>query len=132
MTVRNLRVGLVQAKWDGAVTDEESIEENIEKMIQKHEAFAAQAKKKEVQILCFQELFYGPYFCAEQNRRWYKYAQPIPGPLTERMCNLARKNNLVLIVPMYEEEMAGIYYNTAIIINSDGSLLGKMRKMHIP
>ena len=83
--MRSLRVGLVQAKWDGDVTDEESIEENIEKMIRKHEDFAAAAKKKEVQILCFQELFYGPYFCAEQNRRWYKYEQPIPGPLTERM-----------------------------------------------
>ena len=132
MTMQNVRVGLVQAEWEGDVVGEESIEENIERMIRKHEGFATIASQQDVQILCFQELFYGPYFCAEQDRKWYKYAEPIPGPLTERMCELAKENNLVLIVPMYEEETVGVYYNTAIVIDSDGSLLGKFRKMHIP
>jgi N-carbamoylputrescine amidase len=132
MNMRNVRVGLVQAKWEGDVSDEASIEANIEKMVSKHEEFAAQAEQQKVQILCFQELFYGPYFCAEQDRRWYKYAEPIPGPLTERMGKLAKKHKLVLIVPMYEEESVGVYYNTAVVFNTDGSMMGKFRKMHIP
>ena len=130
--MRNVRVGLVQAKWEYDVSNDDAIEEGIEKMIQKHEVFAAKAQEQKVQILCFQELFFGPYFCAEQDRRWYKYTQPIPGPLTERMQKLAKKHNLVLIVPMYEEDGTGIYYNAAALIESDGTYLGKFRKMHIP
>lgn len=130
--MRNVRIGLVQAKWDGDVKDEASIEDDIERMVHKHEGFAAKAEQKKVQILCFQELFYGPYFCAEQDIRWYKYAEPIPGPLTERMSKLAKKHNLVLITPMYEEAATGVYYNTAVIFNPDGEMLGKFRKMHIP
>ena len=132
MTLRNVRVGLVQCKWEGEVTDEATIEENIERMIRKHEGFATVAEKSEVEILCFQELFFGPYFCAEQDRRWYKTAQPIPGPLSERMSELAKQHNLILIAPMYEEAATGVYYNTAIVLDSDGTLLGKFRKMHIP
>ena len=101
-------------------------------MIRKHEGFATIAQQQDVNILCFQELFFGPYFCAEQDRRWYKYAEPIPGPLTERMSKLAKEHNLVLIVPMYEEEMPGVYYNTAVIFNTDGSIIGIYRKNHIP
>lgn len=130
--MRKVRIGLVQAKWDGDVKDEASIEDDIERMVHKHEGFAATAEQKKVQILCFQELFYGPYFCAEQDIRWYKYAEPIPGPLTERMSKLAKKHNLVLITPMYEEAATGVYYNTAVIFNPDGEMLGKFRKMHIP
>jgi beta-ureidopropionase len=130
--MRNVRIGLVQAIWEYDVSSEDAIEEGIEKMIQKHEAFAAKAQEQKVQTLCFQELFFGPYFCAEQDRKWYKYTQPIPGPLTERMQKLAKKHNLVLIVPMYEEDGTGIYYNAAAIIESDGTYLGKFRKMHIP
>jgi len=131
--LRNVRIGLVQAKWEGDVSDESSLEENIERMIHKHEGFATIAKQQDVQILCFQELFYGPYFCAEQDRKWYKYAEPIPGPLTERMQKLAKKNNMVLIVPMYEEDkVPGVYYNTAVVIDLDGTYLGKFRKIHIP
>lgn len=130
--MRNVRVGLVQAKWEYDVSSDDAIEDGIEKMIQKHEAHATKAKEQGVQVLCFQELFFGPYFCAEQDRKWYKYTQSVPGPLTERMQKLAKKNNLVLIVPMYEEDGTGIYYNTAAVIESDGTYLGKFRKMHIP
>jgi beta-ureidopropionase len=130
--LRMVRVGLVQASWDGDVSDDATIKQNIEKMIQKHEAFVEKAAKEGVQMLCFQELFYGPYFCAEQDRRWYKYTEPIPGPITERMAKHAKKHKMVMIVPIYEKADEGIYYNTAAVINADGTLLGKFRKMHIP
>jgi len=130
--MRNVRVGLFQAKWEYDISSDDAIEKGIEKMIQKHEAIATKAKEQNVQVLCFQELFFGPYFCAEQDRKWYKYTEPIPGPLVERMQKVAKKNNLVLIVPMYEEATTGVYYNTAAVIESDGTYLGKVRKMHIP
>jgi N-carbamoylputrescine amidase len=119
-------------RWEGDITKEESLQASVEQMVRKHEGYVDAAAKKGVQILCFQELFFAPYFPAEQNRRWYKYAEPIPGPLTERMSKLARRHKLVLIAPMYEEAMPGVYYNTAIILGADGTLLGRFRKAHIP
>jgi len=130
--MRTVRVGLLQVRWEGDINKEESLQASVEQMICKHEGYAGAAAKKRVQILCFQELFFGPYFPAEQNRRWYKFAEPIPGPLTDRMSKLAKRHKLVLIVPMYEEAMPGVYYNTAIVLNADGTLLGKFRKAHIP
>lgn len=130
--MRRVRIGLVQTRWEGKITDDKTIRLNVEKMIQKHEAYAETATKEGVNILCFQELFFGPYFCAEQDSRWYKFAEPIPGPLSDRMSHLAKKHNLILIAPMYEQEMDGVYYNTAIILDNDGRLLGKYRKTHIP
>lgn len=130
--MRTVRVGLLQVRWEGDITKEESLQASIEQMIRKHEGYAGAAAKKGVQILCLQELFFAPYFPAEQNRRWYKYAEPIPGPLTERMSKLAKRHKLVLIVPMYEEAMPGVYYNTAIVLSPEGTLLGKFRKAHIP
>jgi beta-ureidopropionase len=130
--MRNVRVGLLQVRWEGDVTKKESLEASVEQMIRKHEGYVGAAAKKRVQILCFQELFFGPYFPAEQNRRWYKFAEPIPGPITDRMSKLARRHKLVLIVPMYEEAMVGVYYNTAVVFNTDGTILGKFRKAHIP
>jgi N-carbamoylputrescine amidase len=130
--MRKVRIGLVQVRWEGELTDEETIQKNIETMIQKHEAFASTAADEGVHILCFQELFFGPYFCPEQDPRWYQFAEPIPGPLSERMSQLAKKHNLILIAPMYEAEMKGVYYNTAIVVDQKGQLLGKYRKTHIP
>ncbi|MFW9935686.1 MAG: nitrilase-related carbon-nitrogen hydrolase [Candidatus Thorarchaeota archaeon] len=130
--MRKVRIGLVQARWEGSISGEKAIQKDIEKMIQKHEAYAKTAAQKGVHILCFQELFFGPYFCAEQKPLWYKFAEPIPGPLSDRMSVLAKTTKIILIAPMYEEEMKGIYYNTAILINNDGTLLGKYRKTHIP
>ena len=130
--MRKVRIGLVQARWEGKVTDEKTIRANMEKMIQKHEAYTETAAKEGAHFLCFQELFFGPYFCAEQKARWYKFAEPIPGPISNRMSHLAKKHRIILIVPMYEEEMKGIYYNTAIVIDQEGQILGKYRKTHIP
>jgi len=102
-------------------------------MIDKHVALIAQAANQSAQIVCLQELFWGPYFPAEQNTKWYAMAERIPeGPTTQLMCDLARKHKMVLVVPMHEEEMTGVYYNTTAVIDADGVYLGKYRKAHIP
>jgi beta-ureidopropionase len=122
---RVVRAALLQADWTG---DKES-------MIAKHEKYAREAAKQGAKVMCFQELFYGPYFCQVQDPQYFAYTEKIPGgPTTERMQALARETGMVLIVPMYEEdaETTGIYYNTAAVIDADGTYLGKYRKTHIP
>ncbi|WP_435016143.1 nitrilase-related carbon-nitrogen hydrolase [Tundrisphaera sp. TA3] len=102
-------------------------------MVEKHLGLIADAAAKGAQIVCLQELFYGPYFCAEQEMRWYEMVEPIPdGPTIRLMCEVAKKHEIVLVVPIYEEEQAGVYYNTAAVIDADGRYLGKFRKMHLP
>ena len=118
----NVKIGLFQAKW----------EENFEEMLNKHEKIVEEAAEKNIQILCFQEIFNGPYFPAEQNTKWYSLAEPIPGPTTEKMQKKAKQTGVVLIVPIYEEDTTGVYYNTAVVIDADGKILGKYRKNHIP
>ncbi len=86
-----------------------------------------------MQVLGLQELFYGPYFCAEQQARWYELTEPVPdGPTIAHMQKLAKRYHMVLVVPVYEVEMTGLYYNTAAVIDADGKYLGKYRKHHIP
>ncbi|MBI2376063.1 MAG: acyltransferase [Deltaproteobacteria bacterium] len=101
-------------------------------MLEKHLPWVEEAGKQGVQILCLQEIFDTPYFCPAQDPDWCDSAEAVPGPTTERMAELARKYRMVVIVPVYEREMAGVYYNTAAVIDADGSYLGKYRKMHIP
>ena len=102
-------------------------------MLEKHEAYIAQAAGSGAQITCLQEIFYGPYFCAEQQPRWYDFTEPIPnGPTVKRMQELARRHQMALIVPIYEVEQDGVYYNTAAVIDRFGNYLGKYRKTHIP
>jgi beta-ureidopropionase len=102
-------------------------------MIEKHLKLIEQAAKKKVRVLCLQELFYGPYFCAEQNIRWYEMTERVPdGPTTQLMQRVAAKHGMVIVVPVYEEQMPGLYFNTAAVIDADGSYLGKYRKHHIP
>ena len=104
-------------------------------MIQKHESYAHEAAKQGAQVMLFQELFYGPYFCQVQDAQYYSYTELIPdGPTTKRMQDLAKQTGMVLVVPMYEEDAqaSGIYYNTAAVIDADGTYLGKYRKTHIP
>ena len=128
---RNVRVGLIQAKND--TPPSESNEAIKSAMIDKHVHMIEDAAKKGVQILCLQELFYGPYFCAEQNPRWYGLTERVPeGPTTKLMQELAKKHRMAIVVPLYEEEMTGVYYNTAAVIDTDGAYLGKYRKTHIP
>lgn len=102
-------------------------------MIDKHMALIEEAATKGVQILCMQELFYGPYFPAEQEMRWYDITEEIPnGPTIQLMMETARRLGMVLVVPIYEVDGTGIYYNTAAVIDADGRFLGKYRKTHLP
>jgi apolipoprotein N-acyltransferase len=108
---RIVRGALLQASWTG---DKES-------MIQKHEQAAHDAAKQGAQVMLFQELFYGPYFCQVQDPQYYSYTELIPdGPTTKRMQDLAQQTGMVLVVPMYEEDdkASGIYYNTAAVIDA--------------
>jgi beta-ureidopropionase len=117
-----VRAALVQTNWTG---DKES-------MIVAHEEYARQAAAQGAKVMCFQELFYGPYFCQVQDAKYYEYAESIPGPTTERFQALAAELGMVLVLPMYEEEQPGILYNTAAVVDADGTYLGKYRKNHIP
>jgi len=109
-----------------------SLAEIKEAMIQTHIPLIEEAGKKGVQILCLQEIFFGPYFCAEQDVKWYGTAETVPGPTTDRLAEYAKKYKMVLILPVYEKAQDGVYYNTAAVIDADGSYLGKMRKIQIP
>jgi N-carbamoylputrescine amidase len=128
---RIVRAGLIQAK--NVHGPDHSMAEVKKAMVDKHLKLIEQAAKKKVQVLCLQELFYGPYFCAEQQEKWYGLTERIPeGPTVKLMQKVAAKHRMVLVVPIYEEEMTGLYYNTAAVIDSDGKYLGKYRKNHIP
>jgi len=117
-----IRAALVQTNWTG---DKES-------MIKAHEDYARDAAAQGAKVICFQELFYGPYFCQVQDAAYYEYAESIPGPTTERFQALARELGMVMVLPMYEQEQPGVLYNTAAVVDADGSYLGKYRKNHIP
>ena len=128
---RNVRCGLIQAS--NALDSGHSLPAIKKAMIDKHLKLIEQAAKKRVQVLCLQELFYGPYFCAEQNIRWYELTERVPeGPTTKLMQKIAAKHRMVIVVPVYEEQMPGLYFNTAAVIDADGKYLGKYRKHHIP
>jgi len=128
---RIVRSGLIQCSL--SISSEEPIEKIKKSMIDKHVGFIEQAGKQGVQILCLQELFYGPYFCAEQKKKWYAMVEKIPdGPTVKLMQEYAKKYQMVMIVPIYEMEIVGVYYNAAAVIDADGTYLGKYRKHHIP
>ncbi len=128
---RIVRCALIQAANDAAA--DRPLAEIRQAGMDKHEAYIVQAAESGAQITCLQEIFYGPYFCAEQQTRWYDFTEPIPdGPTVKRMQELARKHRMAIIVPIYEVEQAGVYYNTAAVIDANGNYLGKYRKTHIP
>ncbi len=83
-------------------------------------------------IICLPELFLTPYFCQTEDTRRFELSEPIPGPTTETLCKLCEQLGVVLIVPLFERRAPGIYHNSAVVIDADGTLLGKYRKMHIP
>src|SRR5579863_10162210 len=128
---RNVRCALIQAS--NALSTERPLPQIRKAMIDKHLKLIEQAARKKTQILCLQELFYGPYFCAEQNARWYELTERVPdGPTVRMMQKIAAKHRMVIVVPVYEEQMPGVYFNTAAVIDADGRYLGKYRKHHIP
>jgi beta-ureidopropionase len=128
---RIIKAGLIQAHNVGDVNA--TIDE-IKKANNEHQMkFVETAAKQGVQLLCFQEIFNTPYFCAEQQTRWYEAVEKVPdGKTVQMMQSVAKEYGMVLIVPIYEEEMSGVYYNTAAVIDADGKYLGKYRKTHIP
>lgn len=128
---RIVKCGLIQCS--NPINDESVPVADIQKaMLEKHLAYIDEAGQKGVQILCLQEIFNGPYFCPSQDTRWYDATEPVPGPTTDLMAEYAKKYNMVIVVPVYEVEQQGVYYNTAAVIDADGSYLGKYRKNHIP
>ncbi|MBS1118971.1 MAG: N-carbamoylputrescine amidase [Deltaproteobacteria bacterium] len=128
---RKVLSGLIQAS--NPINDESKPVSEIQAaMLEKHLPMIHDAGKKGVQILCLQEIFNGPYFCPGQDKRWYDAAEPVPGPTLAKLAPIAAKYQMAMVVPLYEREQAGVYYNTAAILDADGSYLGKYRKTHIP
>ncbi len=118
-----VRAAVVQTEWTG---DKDS-------MIEKAVKYARDAANQGARVMCFQELFSSPYFCQVQDDAHFGYAEPIPdGPTTKLMQDLAKESGMVLVIPIFEEEDAGFFYNTAAVIDADGTYLGKYRKTHIP
>src|SRR6218665_93799 len=101
---------------------------NVDKVVRRiGEAAAAGA-----QVVCLQELFAGPYFCQTEDHRQFALAEPIPGPTSEALAAAAKRHNVVVVSWVFERRTAGLYHNTAVLFNDDGSSLGMYRKMHIP
>ncbi|MCC6902744.1 MAG: acyltransferase [Polyangiaceae bacterium] len=126
-----VRCGLIQCA--NALNDESAPVKKIQQaMLDKHMPLIEEAAKKGVQILGLQEIFNGPYFCPSQDKRWYEAAESIPGPTTELFQAIAKKHGMAIVLPLYEQEMRGVFYNTAAVIDADGKYLGKYRKQHIP
>ena len=126
-----VKCGLIQTSM--ACSADEPLQIIRESNVAKTVGYIEQAAREGVQILCMQEIFTGPYFCAEQSPRWFDAVEAIPdGPTTRLMQELARQYRMVIVVPLYEEDTTGVYYNTAAVIDADGRYLGKYRKNHIP
>jgi N-carbamoylputrescine amidase len=126
-----LKGGLIQMSLKGDTSM--SPDQIRDKMIAAHVPLIEQAGKQGVQVLCFQEVFDQPYFCPSQDGKWYGAAEAVPdGPTVKLMQELASKHAMVIVVPLYEEEITGVYYNCAAVIDADGRYLGKYRKTHIP
>jgi N-carbamoylputrescine amidase len=126
-----VRAGLIQMNLKGD-TDQGPAAIR-EQMLAAHLPLIDRAGAEGVQVLCMQEIYTQPYFCPSQDAKWYAAAEPIPdGPTTRLMQDYAKKHRMVIVVPIYEEEIPGVYYNAAAVIDADGSYLGKYRKTHIP
>ena len=127
----SVKGGLIQMSLKGDTTM--SPAEIRDRMVAAHLPLIEEAGRQGVQVLCLQEVFTQPYFCPSQDAKWYAAVERIPeGPTTKLMQELAKKHRMVIVVPIYEEEITGVYYNTAAVIDADGKYLGKYRKNHIP
>ncbi|CAN5502228.1 nitrilase-related carbon-nitrogen hydrolase [soil metagenome] len=128
---RIVRCSLIQAK--NVEPAESPLAKIKQAMIDKHVEMIRTAAKDGAQIVCLQEIFYGPYFCAEQTTRWYDTTEKVPdGPTIKLMMDLCKELGIAMVVPVYEVEEEGVYYNTAAVIDRKGQFLGKYRKTHIP
>jgi N-carbamoylputrescine amidase len=128
---RLVRTSLIQTKL--SLPGTKPIEAIKRSMIEKHVDLIRRTAENGAQIVCLQELFYGPYFPAEQDARWQALVERVPeGTTVSLMCELAKELGIVLVVPVYEEDLPGLHYNTAAVIDADGRYLGKYRKNHLP
>jgi N-carbamoylputrescine amidase len=130
---RLVRAALIQARcdWDG--TAGVAFAQIKKDAVEKHLGLIERAAKGGAQVCCLQELFFGPYFAAEQDARWYDTAERMPdGPTCRLMGEVAKKHRMALVVPIYEEVMAGVMYNTAAVFNERGEFVGRYRKHHLP
>src|SRR5258708_6161126 len=130
-SMANLRAGLIQMGLKG---DRSLSPKQIgDKMVEAHLPLIDEAGKQGVQVLCFQEVFTQPYFCPSQDKKWYRAVEKIPdGLTTQLMREYAKKHSMVIVVPIFEEEMTGVYYNPAAAIAAAGNYLGKYRNNHLP
>lgn len=122
MKQNSLRLGLLQTSCSS------DPKENLKKTL----AFAEKAAKQGAKIISTQELFRSQYFCQIEDHKYFDLAEPIPGPTTQAFQRIAKKYKVVIIASLFEKRTAGVYHNTAAIIDADGALLGIYRKMHIP
>jgi N-carbamoylputrescine amidase len=121
-TPDKIGIGLIQAVAD------EDIDRNMAAVV----SAVRQAAARKAQIVCLQELFRTPYFCHTEDRRYFEWAEPVPGPTTVLLQSLAKELGVVIIAPLFERRTSGLYHNTAAVIDADGTYLGKYRKQHIP
>jgi len=119
---KNISVAAIQLPCSG------DIPRNIEATVQQIEA----AAKAGANLICLQELFSSLYFCQTEDHSQFGIAESIPGPTTDRICQVAKENQVVIVAGVFERRTAGVFHNTAIVIETDGSILGTYRKMHIP
>src|SRR5215216_2036149 len=119
---RPVTVALVQMSCS------EAKQPNVEKAV----ARIAEAASQGANVVCLQELFTGPYFCQSEDHRWFGEAEPIPGPTSERLAAAAKQHGVVVIGSLFERRAPGLYHNTAVLFDADGSQAGIYRKMHIP
>jgi len=122
MSVRPFKIGLIQL----------AVGEERESVVAEHEKAVREAAAQGAEVICLQELFNAPYFCKITEAARFDLAEPIPGPSVERMRKLAEELEVVIVVPVFEKRGAGVYHNSAAVIDADGTLLGVYRKMHIP
>lgn len=113
---RTVRAALIQAHANLPKED----------ALAKHVELVEEAAGKGAEVTCLQEIFFGPYFCAEQDPRWFDTAEPDDGPTVTTMRKLARRHEMVLVVPFFEKELEGVFYNTAVVIDADGGGAGEV------
>lgn len=120
--IKNISVAAIQLPCS------DDISKNIDATVQQIEA----AAKSGANLICLQELFSSPYFCQSEDHSQFEIAESIPGPTTDRICQAAKANEVVIVAGLFERRTAGVFHNTAVVIEADGSILGTYRKMHIP
>ncbi len=119
---RSMTVGLIQMRCSTDPRDN----------LQRAKAFLHEAAERGARVACLPELFLTQYFCQTEDPSNFDLAEPVPGPTTEALSALARENGMVIVGSLFERRAAGLYHNTAVVLDADGAIVGIYRKMHIP